>query len=138
LQDEKLSPTSSSGYPSTITAAPRGLFSAVQASIQNIGARTNGRFRTAEYTSNDIKWREDLLPQQMIFLLSPSFAGRDHAPDYSVRYAATAFARKIPALSAPPPPGKLRVQIQPVALKAAGEANGTARPSRVEVTIVSA
>jgi tyrosinase len=40
--------------------------------------------------------------------------------------------------SAPPAPGKLRVQIQPVALKAAGEANGTARPSRVEVAIVSA
>ena len=107
---------------------------------QNVGARSNGRFRTAEYTSNDIKWRagQDLLPQQVIFLLSPSFAGRDHAADYSVRYAATACARKIPALSAPPPPGKLRVQIQPIALKAAGEANGTARPSRVEVTIVSA
>jgi tyrosinase len=35
-------------------------------------------------------------------------------------------------------PGKLRVQIQPVALKASAKANGTAKPSRVEVAIVSA
>jgi tyrosinase len=40
--------------------------------------------------------------------------------------------------SAAVPPGKLRVQIQPVALKPAGKANGTVRPSRVEVAIVSA
>jgi tyrosinase len=40
--------------------------------------------------------------------------------------------------SAATPPGKLRVQIQPVALRAAATANGTAKPSRVEVAIVSA
>lgn len=40
--------------------------------------------------------------------------------------------------SAATPPGKLRVQIQPVALKPAAKADGTAKPSRVEVAIVSA
>ncbi len=40
--------------------------------------------------------------------------------------------------SAETPPEKLRVQIQPVALKSSGKANGTAKPSRVEVAIVSA
>jgi hypothetical protein len=39
--------------------------------------------------------------------------------------------------SAPTPPGRLRVQIQPVALKQKRKAAGTARPSRVEVAIVS-
>lgn len=36
------------------------------------------------------------------------------------------------------PPEKLRVQIQPVALKPNGKADGTAKPARVEVAIVSA
>ena len=40
--------------------------------------------------------------------------------------------------SAATPPGKLRVQIQPVALRPTGKADGTAKPSRVEVAIVSA
>jgi tyrosinase len=40
--------------------------------------------------------------------------------------------------SAATPPGKLRVQIQPVALRPDGKADGTAKPSRVEVAIVSA
>jgi tyrosinase len=40
--------------------------------------------------------------------------------------------------SAATTPGKLRVQIQPVALRPAGKADGTAKPSRVEVAIVSA
>jgi tyrosinase len=40
--------------------------------------------------------------------------------------------------SAATPPGKLRVQIQPVALRVAGKAEGTVRPSRVEVAIISA
>jgi tyrosinase len=40
--------------------------------------------------------------------------------------------------SAGTPPGKLRVQIQPVALRPAGKADGTVKPSRVEVAIVSA
>jgi tyrosinase len=40
--------------------------------------------------------------------------------------------------SAATPPGKLRVQIQPVALRPAGKADGTVKPSRVEVAIVSA
>jgi hypothetical protein len=68
---------------------------------QNIGTRSNGRFRAAKYTSNDIKRRagQYLLPQQVIFLVSPSFAGRDHTADYSERYAATACARKMPALN---------------------------------------
>ncbi len=39
--------------------------------------------------------------------------------------------------SAATPPEKLRVQIQPAALKSAARANGTARPARVEVAIVS-
>jgi tyrosinase len=40
--------------------------------------------------------------------------------------------------SAASPPGKLRVQIQPVALRPAAKAVGTVKPSRVEVAIVSA
>ncbi len=40
--------------------------------------------------------------------------------------------------SAATPPEKLRVQIQPVALRPAGKANGTVKPSRVEVAIISA
>jgi tyrosinase len=40
--------------------------------------------------------------------------------------------------SAATPPAKLRVQIQPVALRPAGAAQGTVKPSRVEVAIVSA
>ena len=40
--------------------------------------------------------------------------------------------------SAATPPGKLRVQIQPVALRPAAKAEGTAKPSRVEVAIISA
>jgi tyrosinase len=40
--------------------------------------------------------------------------------------------------SATTSPGKLRVQIQPVALKPTAKADGTAKPSRVEVAIVSA
>ncbi|MDA9476873.1 hypothetical protein XI03_20760 [Bradyrhizobium sp. CCBAU 65884] len=36
------------------------------------------------------------------------------------------------------PPGKLRLQIQPVALRAGGNADGSARPASVEVAIVSA
>jgi len=40
--------------------------------------------------------------------------------------------------SAPTAPSKFRVQIQPVALRAGGKADGTARPSRVEIAIVSA
>jgi tyrosinase len=35
-------------------------------------------------------------------------------------------------------PGKLRIQIQPVALRPAAKANGTVKPGRVEVAIVSA
>jgi tyrosinase len=38
--------------------------------------------------------------------------------------------------SAAPPPGKLRLQIQPVALRPNGKAEGTVKPSRVEVAIV--
>ena len=80
---------------------------------QNIGARSNGRFRTAKYTSNDIKWRasQDLLPQQVIFLQSPSFAGRDHAADYSVRYAATACARKMLALNKARTPATIKLTV---------------------------
>ena len=39
-------------------------------------------FRAAKYTDNDIKRRagQYLLPQQLIFFLSPRFAGRPHAP----------------------------------------------------------
>jgi tyrosinase len=40
--------------------------------------------------------------------------------------------------SAGVPPGKLRVQIQPVALRSGGKADGTVKPSSVEVAIVSA
>jgi tyrosinase len=40
--------------------------------------------------------------------------------------------------SAATPPAKLRVQIQPVALRPSGKAQGTVKPSRVEVAIVSA
>jgi tyrosinase len=40
--------------------------------------------------------------------------------------------------SATTPAGKLRVQIQPVALRAAGKTEGTVKPGRVEVAIVSA
>jgi len=36
------------------------------------------------------------------------------------------------------PPGKLRVQIQPVAVRAGGNADGSAKPASVEVAIVSA
>jgi len=40
--------------------------------------RSNGRFRAAKYTDNDIKRRagQYLLPQQLILFLSPRFAGR--------------------------------------------------------------
>jgi hypothetical protein len=86
-----------------------------------MGARSNGRFRTAEYTSNDIQWRasQDLLPQQVIFLLSPSFAGRDQAANYSVRYAATACARKMPALNKARTPATIKLTVcVPAQLKA--------------------
>jgi tyrosinase len=39
--------------------------------------------------------------------------------------------------SAATPPGKLRVQIQPVPLRSGAKADGTAKPGRVEVAIVS-
>jgi hypothetical protein len=81
--------------------------------MAELGARSNGRFRTAEYASNDIKRRasQDLLPQQVIFLLSPSFAGRDHAADYSVRYAATACARNMPALNKARTPATIKLTV---------------------------
>jgi hypothetical protein len=40
--------------------------------------------------------------------------------------------------SATAPPGKPRLQIQPVALRPAGRAEGTVKPNRLEVAIVSA
>jgi tyrosinase len=40
--------------------------------------------------------------------------------------------------SATTPSAKLRLQIQPVALRPAGKANGTTKPNRVEVAIISA
>jgi hypothetical protein len=42
------------------------------------------------------------------------------------------------AFASATPPGKLRVQIQPVALRAGGNADGSAKPASVEVAIVSA